>query len=108
MTQITLTEQPSLSNRRHDIDWIRTIAIGLLIVYHSAIAFQPQEVNYAFPRNEKPLEILWIVMNAIIVWRIPILFLISGMGVRFAMVRRDWKALLKDRSVRILLPYLFS
>ena len=108
MVQTTPTEQPTLLYRRHDIDWLRTIAIGLLIVYHSAIAFQPQEVNYAFPRNEKPLEILWIVMNAVIVWRIPILFLISGMGVRFAMVRRDWKALLKDRSVRILLPYLFG
>ena len=26
------------------------------------------------------------------VWRIPLLFMISGMGVRFAMERRDWKA----------------
>jgi hypothetical protein len=42
------------------------------------------------------------------VWRIPLLFIISGMGVRFAMERRDWKQLLKDRTVRILLPYLFG
>jgi surface polysaccharide O-acyltransferase-like enzyme len=40
------------------------------------------------------------------VWRIPLLFLISGMGVRFAMERRSWKELLTDRTVRILIPYL--
>jgi hypothetical protein len=30
------------------------------------------------------------------------------MGVGFAMARRDWKELLKDRTVRILVPYLFG
>ena len=47
-------------------------------------------------------------MSLINVWRIPILFLVSGMGVRFAMERRDWKALLKDRSLRILVPFVFG
>ena len=27
--------------RRHDIDWLRTLALGLLIIYHAAICFQP-------------------------------------------------------------------
>ena len=27
--------------RRYDIDWLRVIAIGLLLIYHIAIAFQP-------------------------------------------------------------------
>ena len=27
--------------RRYDIDWLRVIAIGLLVIYHVAIAFQP-------------------------------------------------------------------
>jgi hypothetical protein len=30
------------------------------------------------------------------------------MGVRFAMERRDWKALLKERTVRIVLPFVFG
>jgi peptidoglycan/LPS O-acetylase OafA/YrhL len=47
-------------------------------------------------------------MAMINVWRIPILFMISGMGVRFAMERRDWKQLLKDRTMRILVPFLFG
>jgi hypothetical protein len=30
------------------------------------------------------------------------------MGVRFAMERRDWKQMLSDRTLRILVPYLFG
>ena len=94
--------------RRFDVDWLRTIAIGLLIIYHVAISFQPWGRLIGFPQNETSLNKLWIFMAMINIWRIPILFLISGMGIRFAMERRDWKAMLKDRSVRILLPYLFG
>ena len=42
------------------------------------------------------------------VWRIPILFYISGMGVRFAIRKRNAWQLIKERSLRILLPFLFG
>jgi len=29
------------TNRRYDIDWLRVIAIGLLLIYHIAIGFHP-------------------------------------------------------------------
>lgn len=61
-----------------------------------------------FIQNDQPLEWLWIVMSMLNVWRIPILFMVSGMGVRFAMERRNWKELLKDRTVRILVPFIFG
>ena len=93
------------AKRRYDIDWIRTLALALLIIYHTTISFQPWAVYIGFPQNEDTLEVLWIGMAMLNVWRIPILFLISGMGVRFAMERRDWKALLKDRTIRILVPW---
>ena len=94
--------------RRYDVDWLRTLAMGLLIVYHVVICFQPWAVYIGFPQNEPTLDALWILMAMINIWRIPILFLISGMGVRFAMARRNWKQLLGDRTMRILLPYLFG
>lgn len=102
------TGTPAASVRRHDIDWVRTGALGLLIVYHIVVSFQPFAPLIAFIQNEKTLDWLWIPMMAINVWRIPVLFLISGMGVRFAMRRRDWRALLNDRSKRILLPLVFG
>lgn len=98
----------AVSTRRYDVDWLRTIALGLLIIYHASISFQPWASFIGFPQNGETLEVTWIFMGMLNVWRIPILFVISGMGVRFAMERRDWKQLLKDRTVRILMPFVFG
>lgn len=100
--------ETAVSTRRHDVDWLRTIALGLLIIYHASISFQPWGSLIGFPQNKDTLETMWLLMGLISVWRIPILFVISGMGVRFAMERRDWKQLLKDRTVRILIPFVFG
>lgn len=102
------TSTSSGVQRRYDIDWLRTLALGLLIIYHVVISFQPWAPYIGFIVNEQPMEWLWTLMSLINVWRIPILFLISGMGVRFAMERRNWRELLQDRTVRILLPFVFG
>ncbi|MCA9938495.1 MAG: acyltransferase family protein [Anaerolineales bacterium] len=94
-------------HRRHDVDWLRTLALALLIVYHVTVSFQPWGVYVGFPQNEQPLEGLWLVMMMLNVWRIPIVFVISGMGVRFALARRNWQDLLQDRTIRILVPFVF-
>ena len=94
--------------RRHDVDWLRVLALGLLIVYHVVVSFQPWAQYIFFIQNKQSLEWLWIFMGMINIWRIPLLFMISGMGARFAMERRNWKQLLKDRTVRILLPFIFG
>ena len=94
--------------RRYDIDWLRVIAIGLLLIYHVAIAFQPWGVFIGFIQSNEPLESIWIPMSMLNIWRIPLLFLVSGMGVWFAIQRRDWKQLLVERSRRILLPFIFG
>lgn len=94
--------------RRYDIDWLRVIAIGLLLVYHVAIGFQPWGIMIGFITNKEPWPSLWLPMSMLNVWRIPLLFFVSGMGVFFAMQHRTWKQLIQERSLRILLPYLFG
>ncbi len=94
--------------RRYDIDWLRVIAIGLLLIYHMAIGFQPWGVFIGFIQNDEPFEALWVPMSMINIWRIPLLFFVSGMGVYFAIRRRNWKQLLQERTKRILLPFIFG
>ncbi len=95
-------------NRRYDIDWLRVIAIALLLIYHMALVFQPWGKQIGFIQSEQTNAALWIPMALFNVWRIPLLFFVSGMGVCFALKRRDWKQLLLERSRRILLPLLFG
>jgi len=51
---------------------------------------------------------LWAPMAMLNVWRIPLLFFVSGMGVYFAMQQRNWKELIKERTFRIWLPFVFG
>jgi hypothetical protein len=96
------------TERRYDIDWLRVIAIGLLLIYHIAIVFQPWAMFIGFIRSEEALEGLWKPMTMLNVWRIPLLFFVSGMGLYFAMKKRNWKQLLLERGKRILLPFVFG
>lgn len=94
--------------RRYDIDWLRVIAIGLLLIYHIAIVFQPWAMFIAFIRSDELSTELWQPMTLLNVWRIPILFYVSGMGLFFAMRKRNWKQLIAERTKRILVPFIFG
>ncbi|WP_338223716.1 acyltransferase family protein [Algoriphagus confluentis] len=96
------------TQRRYDIDWLRVIAIALLLIYHIAIVFQPWAMFLGFIKSDELMEGLWKPMTLLNVWRIPFLFFVSGMGVYFAIRKRNWKELLLERSRRILLPFLFG
>jgi len=61
-------------DRRHDIDWLRVIAIGLLLIYHIAIIFQPWGLFIGFIQSEESVKTLWTPMTMLNVWRIPLLF----------------------------------
>jgi glucan biosynthesis protein C len=93
-------------NRRYDIDWIRVIAIGLLLIYHVAIGFQPWGIMIGFIANPKSWMELWTPMAMLNIWRIPLLFFVSGMGVYFASQSRSWKTLIAERMRRILIPLI--
>lgn len=93
-------------NRRYDIDWIRVVAIGLLLVYHVAICFQRWGIMIGFITNGESWESLWFPMTMLNTWRIPLLFFVSGMGVYFAMGKRTPWQLLLERGRRIFIPFL--
>ncbi len=96
------------TERRYDIDWLRVIAIGLLIMYHMGFVFLPWGVFIGFIQNGEAIDSIWNPMSMLNVWRIPLLFFVSGMGVCFAIQRRSWKALILERTRRILVPFVFG
>ena len=96
------------TERRYDIDWLRVIAIGLLIMYHIGFVFLPWGVFIGFIQNTEPLDGIWNPMSLLNIWRIPLLFFVSGMGVSFAIRKRNWKQLILERTRRILVPFIFG
>lgn len=96
------------SLRRYDIDWLRVIAMWLLIIYHIVVSFQPFGGLIGFIQNNESMEYLWPAFQILNIWRIPLLFFVSGMGVFFAMKNRNWHQLLGERSLRILVPLVYG
>jgi len=96
------------TERRYDIDWLRVIAIGLLIMYHIGFVFLPWGVFIGFIQNDQSLDFIWNPMSMLNVWRIPLLFFVSGLGVSFAIRKRNWKQLIAERTMRILIPFIFG
>ena len=89
--------------RRTDLDWVRIGAFLLLIFYHVGVFYAPgpTAVGAVSPR---PLP--WLVIPMVLVnpWRMLVLFVVSGAATRFMSDKMHAGALLKSRSVRLLIP----
>jgi glucan biosynthesis protein C len=93
------------SDRRYDLDWIRVIVFGLLILYHVGMVFVPWDFHI---KNESIADWLKWPMSFLNRWRLPILFFISGMGTRMALSSRSWSEFLSERTVRLFIPLVFG
>jgi len=96
--------------RRYEVDSVRSIALILLIFYHIIISFTPEtKAIYFIVNTEKDTgtDFLMILSQALNIWRIPVLFLIAGMAFYFSSQRRGNQQLIRERSVRIIIPLFF-
>lgn len=92
--------------RRHDIDWLRVIAIILVLYFHTAMIFTA-EWDWHIKNNE--LSYLWLEFNFWLSrFRMPLLFFISGYGSYLALRKRSSWRYIKERSSRLLVPLIFA
>lgn len=87
--------------RRHDLDWLRVIAFGLLVLYHVGMDYVTWDWHVKSPTTQLMLEPVMLLSSP---WRMSLLFLISGVATAF-MLRRP-EGLLYRRSRQLLLPLL--
>lgn len=95
----------TLFTRRHDLDWLRVIAFGLLIFYHVGMFYVTWgwhvKSQYAGPLIE-PL------MTTVNPWRLALLFFISGVAVRFASDKSGVLRFTGSRALRLGVPVIFG
>ncbi|MDX1602949.1 MAG: acyltransferase family protein [Salinimicrobium sediminis] len=87
--------------RRYDLDWLRVLVFLLLIFYHVGMFFVPWEWHIKNNRLYEWLEYPMLFVNQ---WRLPILFVISGMGTSYALAKRTGKQFAAERLKRLLIP----
>ena len=92
--------------RRHDIDALRVIAFALLIAYHVGMVYV---ADWGFHvKSTYQAEWLQWPMIALNRWRMPLLFMISGIALGLARIdAAPWRFAMR-RSWRLLLPLAFG
>ncbi|WP_461106891.1 acyltransferase family protein [Spirosoma koreense] len=105
-TPSALTPSPGTSaQRRHDLDWLRVIAILTLLFYHTGMIYVSWGWHIQSPKHSEPME---FVMRWLHLWRMPLLFFISGGGTYFALRNRSLGAYAGERFRRLFVPLVFG
>jgi len=91
------------SQRRHDLDWLRVLAILTVFIYHSTRFFNLENWHV-----KNSVTYFWVeVWNAFATnWMMPLIFVISGASIFYALGKGGFGKFLKDKVLRLLVPLL--
>jgi peptidoglycan/LPS O-acetylase OafA/YrhL len=92
------------SSRRYDLDWLRTIAIWLLVPFHSANVYAPHRW-YLDSDTTSPI-LQYGLIDSLNPWHMPLLFLIAGAATGLTVHRQSNQAYRNARWHRLGIPLL--
>jgi len=92
-------------DRRHDLDWLRFIAIFILLFYHTGMLFNPWGWHI---KNNETSESFRYWMAILHYWRMPLLLFISGAGTYMALGKRTPRQFAGERFKRLFIPLVFG
>jgi hypothetical protein len=96
---------PKASERRYDVDWLRVLAMGTIFLFHCARFFDYDDWHV---KNLALSHGMTIFITFTAQWIMPLFFILSGIGVRFALEHRTNPAFVKERFFRLVVPLVFG
>ncbi len=94
-----------MQQRRYDLDWLRIIAFGLLILYHCGMFYVTWDWHVKSSRASEAIEPLMLLTSP---WRLTLLFLISGAATRFMADTMSGWQFTRARMGRLWPPLLLA
>ena len=95
-----------MPERNIALDWLRVIAFGLLILFHTGMLYS---ANWGFHiKSQYQSSALESLMLLIEPWRMGLLWIVSGVATRFLLNKDSIFHFLTQRTNRLLLPLLFG
>ena len=93
------------SMRLYYLDWLRVLAILTVFVYHTTRFFNLEDWHV---KNATMYGWLEVWNRAAVIWMMPLIFVISGASLFFAVGKGGAGKFVKDKVLRLLVPLLFA
>jgi peptidoglycan/LPS O-acetylase OafA/YrhL len=113
MTSIGKTERVGVRqaggsrSRVYYIDWLRVIAVLVLIPFHTARIFDIWEPFYV-KSEQVSTALTYVFIGAVGSWHMPLFFLLAGASTWFALGFRSGRQYVGERLKRLLIPLAFG
>ncbi len=91
--------------RRYDLDWLRISSVFAVFLHHVLMPFNGDKFHIMNSESSKLLDNIMVYFEQ---FRLPLLFLVSGVGTVYAFSKRHWLTFIKERGKRLLVPYCFG
>lgn len=102
----TLSPTTASRPRQYAIDWLRILAVLLLIYFHTARIYDQFGPFYVkSPQTSSSLSFFVLFLS---VWHMPLFFLLSGSATFYALRFRSGGQYCLERFTRIFLPFVFG
>ena len=93
------------TNRQYYLDWLRIINILGVFIYHSAHFFDTNDWSV---KNSTTYSWVSSMLQLLDIWLMPLIFLVSGASIYFAVRSGDAKRLIVDKTMRLMLPHIIG
>jgi peptidoglycan/LPS O-acetylase OafA/YrhL len=91
--------------RRHDVDWLRVLAFSAVFLYHCSRFF---DSDWWHIKNATSSLLVDMLKQIFDLWGMPLIFVISGASIFFALRPGGAIRFLRDRVLRLLVPLAFG
>ncbi|HTL88217.1 MAG TPA: acyltransferase family protein, partial [Leptolyngbya sp.] len=95
-------------DRRYDLDWLRVLAVLLLIYYHTAAIFYRGDLGTFYVVDSHASSIATLFILFVHQWHMPLFFFLSGSATWFSLEVRTTGEYVKERFQRLLIPFVFG
>lgn len=106
LLRFTPLDSHSMPQRRIDLDWLRIILFALVILHHVGMFYTSNWGWHA--KSQYRSEWLESALLILEPWRMPAIWLISGIAIRFVLAKVSLGRFVALRTLRLLLPLLFG
>jgi glucan biosynthesis protein C len=93
--------------RQNDLDWVRILAVLLLIPFHTARIFDTFEAFY-IKNSELNAPLSFVIIFFLNKWQMAILFLVAGASTWYALGSRSGGKYIVERLKRLMIPFVFG